>query len=70
VWAHGYELVGIVFGAPVWAATALRRIKRRQRELRGVLWTAAGLTFSAYSRVTYLSPEQASGADESPPLAA
>jgi hypothetical protein len=70
VWAHGYYVVGIVVGAPVWAAAALRRLKRRQRELRGVLWTAAGFTWSAYGRVTYLSPEQPSGEDGASPLAA
>ncbi len=51
---HEYVPVGIFLGAPIVVWDSVRKAKRTEHELRGILWNTTGFAWTSKSRSRYL----------------
>lgn len=51
---HEYLAVGVLLGAPIVVWDSLRRARRTEHELSGVLWSSTGFALTSNDRIRYL----------------
>ncbi|SRR6266849_4608115 len=51
---HEYVPIGIILGAPIVVWDSVRKSKRTERELRGILWSTTGFAWTSKGRSRYL----------------
>lgn len=61
VWSlsmHEYFAIGFLLGSPIAVWNEVRKAKRTEYELHGILWTTTGFAWTSKSRIRYLVPRE------------